>query len=160
MKRIYFGALAVLVTMLGISSCGEDAIKCPSENDFVGNYDGSHAITLPSLGFAIPQSDSLYVTNPVDGDNILLARSVELNATLTCRISPDNCKKVLIDTVVIDSAKISGITIKDVVASGDGDINGNQLVTRIKVISGTAYDIPIYGDQDLVGTRINGIFNK
>jgi hypothetical protein len=55
---------------------------------------------------------------------------------------------------------VEGITIKDVVAAGDGNISGSELITRIVIVSGTAQDIPIYGDKDLAGTRINGIFNK
>ena len=159
MNRIFSFSIVGTIVLLAIVGCGSDT-NCPGEIGFVGSYGGEHTINIPSVGIPLPTGDSLFVTDPTNGDNQVSAFSVTLNSTLNCRISASNCTKVTIDTIHIDSTSIAGITIKDVVAAGDGDLNGNQLITRINILSGMAYNIPIYGNKDLTGTRINGIFNK
>jgi len=158
MKRKFslLAFVAVVAAFFAVS-CGTDnnGDNCPGENGYVGTFKGNHSV-LSIYNIA----DTITVTNPTAGDSKVYITSKALGRSFNGTIDASNCSKVILDSVIIDSAAISTVTLKNIRAGGYGTISSDKttLTTKITIKSGTATlgssNIPIAGQS------LNGTFSK
>jgi len=147
-----FAALAVASVLTG---CDPKTKTCAvNETSTLGGYKGSHSI----LGGVYTFDDSLTVTDPSPNDNKISIKSDQLGVPLIGTFDPNNCGKVLLDSVMIASQTISTVTLTNICAGGYGIVNGTKINTVINIGSGTATIgatvIP------LAGQSLTGVFTK
>ncbi len=157
MKRKFslLAFVAVVAAFFAIS-CGDDTTdSCPGEEGFVGTFKGNHSIlSIYNI------SDTLTVTNPTADDSKVAINSKALGRNFNGTIDASNCNKVILDSILIDSAAISTVTLKNIRAGGYGIINSDKttITTKITIKSGTATlgstNIPVSGQS------LDGSFTK
>lgn len=150
-KQILFPLSAILVSII-LFGCDPKENTCVyDETTQLGGYIGGHSI----LGGTYTFDDSLTITNPTSGDSKISIESDILGTTLTGSFDPNNCGRVILDSVIISSRNIQTVTLNNIRAGGYGTFNGNKLNTVINIKSGSAtagaINIPIAG-QSLTGS--------
>ncbi len=152
-KQLFSFCLHSGVAIALLTGCSKPVKTCTTytEDNVLGGYNGSHSILSGAYSF----DDSLTVTNPTSGDSKITIESEILGTTLTGTFDPNNCGRVILDSVIIPSRTIQTVTLNNIRAGGSGTFNGNKLNTVINIKSGTATagstNIPI-GGQPLTGS--------
>lgn len=154
-KQILVVSVAAFAFAALFTGCGPKTKTCAvNETSTLGGYKGSHSI----LGGVRTFDDSLTVTDPSPNDNKISIKSDQLGVPLIGTFDPNNCGKVLLDSVMIASQTISTVTLANVRAGGYGIVNGTKLNTVINFKSGTATIgatvIPLAGES------LTGVFTK
>lgn len=147
-----FAAIAVATVLTG---CDPKTKTCAvNETSTLGGYKGSHSI----LGGVYTFDDSLTITDPTPSDNKITIKSEQLGVPLTGTFDPNNCGKVLLDSVMIASQSIGTVTLSNIRAGGYGIVNGTKLNTVINIKAGTA----TIGTTvvPLSGQSLTGVFTK
>lgn len=154
-KQILVVSVAAFAFAALFTGCGPKTKTCAvNETSTLGGYKGSHSI----LGGVYTFDDSLTITDPTPGDNKITIKSEKLGVPLTGTFDPNNCGRVLLDSVMIASQTIGTVTLSNIHAGGYGIINGNKINTVININIGTATigSTPV----SLSGQALTGVFTK
>jgi hypothetical protein len=154
MKKVLFPFVILAITTIAIlEGCTKPKTCDINASTQVGGYTGQHSI-LGGLKFF---DDSLTASSPIPSDNSKISvKSERLGVPITGTFDPNNCGRVILDSISIPSATISSVVLTDVRAGGYGICNGNTLNTVINIKSGNASidGTPI----SLSGQALTGVF--
>ena len=162
-KQTLLFTVAVLLSALFITSCGDDTPKTYDENSYIGLYLGQHALADSNTLRAIPgledidvfYSDSLNVTNggsTTDGkiyavSSYLNGKSIEIDiAKTSTNITPTLIGSLIFGPVTLTNVKVT---------SGNATWNTDTTVVQTNLVASVSF-----GPIDVPNLRINGTFTK
>ncbi len=132
-----------------LTGCGSD--PAPTCNSITGRDTGSHVIYFGSnTNSLLPLISDTLDAVAINGDSVTIKSKALGNKTLTGKLDPNNCNKIILDSFVVgdgpsDTLKIPTATLPidgglvkiwNVRAGGSGEITANGAKTQLNIVKG------------------------
>lgn len=133
-----------------LTGCGNDKSE-PTCYSITGTDTGSHVIYFGSnTNSILPKISDTLNSVAINGDSVTITSKALGNKTLTGKLDPNNCNKIILDSFVVgdgalDTLKIPTSTLPldggvvkiwNVRAGGFGTITSNGATTQLNIVKG------------------------